>query len=144
MFKPHKAVCLRCNKETIVVVKKMWCRSCNEAQKLNRKGGKKWVKTFAPIPKRSEKRVKLDAAYSVLRKAYLTDHPHCFANIKGICTHEATQIHHLHWGKDREKHMNDFANVVGLCFYCHQYTHDVMSKTEAMERGLKKLDNEPT
>lgn len=139
MFKPHLTICKGCRLYRIVVVKAMLCHQCNEAKK---KAGEtpRPIKSRSPINKRSEKRIRLDEAYKILRVQYLKDHPNCFANLKGICTKEAQDIHHLLWGKDREANMNDFTQVVSICRPCHTYTHSVMSKAEAIQRGLKKIE----
>ena len=119
--------------------KERYSKICWE-KKLLAEGKKPVVKQRTPIAKMSDKRQKLNTAYLILRTQFLKDHPHCFAQLKGICTKEAQDCHHLFWGKDREANMNDFSNIVPICRPCHTYTHSVMSKTEAIERGLKKVE----
>jgi hypothetical protein len=43
MFKIHYGICVLCNQESLLVVKKMWCDKCNYEQKQNKKklAGKK-------------------------------------------------------------------------------------------------------
>lgn len=135
MFKPHKTGCSSCSQYGYVVVKALLCHRCNEELKREKKG---LSKVRAPIKKVSDKRKALDIAYSILRADYLKQHPHCQIAIRGVCTYESIDIHHTHWGQDREKYMNDFSTVLSTCRNCHSYVHNVMSAKEARELGLKK------
>jgi len=119
---------------------KRYCKDCWSDLNLKISGGKA-VKKHYVIPKRSEKRIKKDAAYYVLQKKYLADHPVCELNIEGECTHKSSEIHHTYWGKDRDKYMNDFTTVKAGCTPCHRYVHDKMSAEEAIEKGFKRVDN---
>lgn len=40
MFKPHLGTCLICQKESLLVVKKGWCKKCNHQEKVKKKGRK--------------------------------------------------------------------------------------------------------
>lgn len=95
--------------------------------------------TQKPIPKQSPRRKKLDAAYSILRKQYLKDHPNCELNCSAKCSRVATDIHHLYWSGDREEFMNDFKEVKAGCRECHNEIHTKMSLEEVIERGFKKI-----
>lgn len=53
------------------------------------------IKPKVPISKRSDKNIKLDEVYKIIRAAYLKNHPKCEANIKGICSINSQDIHHL-------------------------------------------------
>ncbi len=97
-------------------------------------------KSQKPIPKQSDRRKKLDAAYSILRNEYMKNHPKCMAMLVG-CTLNSEHCHHLFWGKDREQHMNDFSNVMAICASCHRSVHDKLSAEEAIEMGFKKQRN---
>lgn len=120
-----------------------WDRKVYETQKAKPNNiVSKPIPTRTPIKKVSDKRKLMDIAYSALRRSYLDTHPFCAATIKGVCTLKSDDIHHLYWGKDREKHMNDFTNVISICRGCHTYIHSVMGKAEAIQMGFKKQDNE--
>lgn len=140
MFKPGKGKCVKCSNDTLIVVKKGLCHRCNEAMKKSKKVAKiaGLTQLRTPIKKVSDKRAKANIAYTSLRKIYMEQHPHCQAALRGVCTHEANDIHHLFWSKDREKYMNDFANVMAVCRQCHVFIHSVMTKDEAINKGFKK------
>lgn len=96
------------------------------------------VKTQKPIPKRSDRRKKLDTAYSILRKIHLETHKFCELQCSSDCTKIGTDIHHLFWAGDREEHMNDFAEILVGCRNCHNFVHTKMSAEEARKKGFKK------
>lgn len=135
MFKPHKNFCCICEKETIVVVKAMFCARCNEAQKRAKKG---LPTKRPPLNQRSEKREKLDALYSIVSKQYLKDHPKCEANIQGVCSFVSKDIHHLYSGANRSKYYIDETTFKAVCRNCHTHIHSSMSADEAISLGLKK------
>jgi hypothetical protein len=90
-----------------------------------------------PIAKKSEKRKKQEIAYQALRKVYLATHPHCEANIPGVCSGEpAHEIHHQFSGKDREKYFLDATTWKAVERSCHDWIH--LHPIEAREMGLLK------
>lgn len=89
-----------------------------------------------PISKQSPKRKKLDAAYSILRKQFLQDHPMCQVHVNGVCTGPATQIHHSYDAGDREKYMNDTSTWFAVDFACHEFIHN--NSLWAKEQGFLK------
>jgi hypothetical protein len=93
-----------------------------------------------PIKKVSDKRAKLNAAYSVLKKSYIKRFPKCQVNLQG-CKGEAIDIHHLFSGKNRAKYFLDETTWKGTCNFCHRQIHDKLSMEEAIEKGLKRIDN---
>lgn len=136
MFRPHYAICKCHNLHRLIVVKAGLCQEGNEDRKKTRKAPTS-PKPRKPIKKVSDKRKKLNALYSILRTQFLKDHPKCQASI--ACQQgESTDIHHLFWGKDREKHLNDFSNVLAVCRKCHKFIHDKLSAEEARRLGFKK------
>jgi hypothetical protein len=129
MWRPHKGICICHNKENIIVVKAGFCKIGNDAQKRAKKG---LPTKRPPLNKRSEKREKLDALYSIVSKQYLKDHPKCEFKIEGICTHTATSVHH---GKGRTGALLlDTKYFKSGCLPCHSYVE--LHPVEAKEKGF--------
>jgi len=137
-----------------MVVKKKICNGCKE-EKLIYKciDGKKYCKycTYILIPPKqtvtktfinrvSDKKKQKDIEYSKLRKLYLESHPFCEAKLPGICTAEATDIHHLYSGKNRSKYYLQVDTYKAVCRNCHNYIHDHLSIEDAIEMGLKLIE----
>lgn len=131
-----------------MVVKKKICNGCKE-EKLIYKciDGKKYCKycTYILIPPKqtvtktvinrvSDKKKQKDVEYSKLRKLYLESHPFCEAKLPGICTAEATDIHHMS-GKIGDDYL-DVNNFIALCRACHVWVEN--NPTEAKELGFSK------
>jgi hypothetical protein len=106
MFKIHKGICICHGEPNFIVVKAGYCRAGNEAMKRLKKGLSKFV---APIAKTSDKRAKLDLAYSVLRKNFLKNHPVC--QVKD-CEHQSTDVHHK---KGRGEYYLDETTFLAVC-----------------------------
>lgn len=105
-------------------IKKVAVRDANEPIK---------PKKVYVIPKVSDKQKKINAAYAVLRKAFLKRKPHCEAQLRD-CTYVATQCHH---SKGRiGKNMLDDSTYVALCHNCHTLIEN--SPYMAKELGLSK------
>jgi hypothetical protein len=131
-----------------MVIKKKICNGCKE-EKLIYKciDGKKYCKycTYILIPPKqtvtktvinrvSDKKKQKDVEYSKLRKLYLESHPFCEANLPGICTAEATDIHHKS-GKIGDDYL-DVTNFISLCRACHLWVEN--HPIEAKELGFSK------
>jgi hypothetical protein len=131
-----------------MVIKKKICNGCKE-EKLIYKciDGKKYCKycTYILIPPKqtvtktvinrvSDKKKQKDVEYSKLRKLYLESHPFCEANLPGICTAEATDIHHKS-GKIGDDYL-DVTNFISLCRSCHLWVEN--HPIEAKELGFSK------
>lgn len=92
-----------------------------------------------PIKKRSEKRDILDFIYfNILRPIQLRLHPKCQANIAGICTHVATDIHHI---KGRGVFYLIIKFFMSLCRNCHNKINDNPEWAEA--NGFTEKRNVP-
>lgn len=84
-----------------------------------------------PIPSRSPKRIKEEAAYTALRKVFLTQHPFCAMKIVGLCTYNATDVQHK---KGRGKYYLDTRFWMPACRCCHNWATD--HPAEAIELGF--------
>ncbi len=115
-----------------------YCRDCwrlvSDKPKLKPTAKRK------PIAPRSSKQAKKDAAYKILRDIFMKNHPMCEAKLPG-CSSTATDIHHLYGGKDRSKYYLDSGTWRSICRPCHTFCHDKLSSEEAIELGLKLVDN---
>jgi RNase P subunit RPR2 len=129
-----------------MVKKKKICNNCNNLTFIYKSiGVNKYCKNCSmklfPIKKISKigsKRKKQNDEYSKLRKLYLDAHPFCEANLPGVCTSVATDIHHLYSGKNRNKYYLDDTTWKAICRNCHIFIHDKLSAEEAIELNLKK------
>lgn len=130
--------CSLCEQETVIWKQfsgKRYCRNC--WARIKPPVQTTAPKSFTPIPKRSAKRIKQEAAYSVLRKVFLDQHPECMAKIEGVCSGDRThEIHHQHSGKDREKYFLDTGTWLALERSCHDWIHS--HPLESRELGLLK------
>lgn len=70
---------------------------------------------------RSSKKEKLDAAYSILRKNFLSTHPMCEVRLPG-CSLEAHDIHHKH-GRVGGLYLDD-TEFIASCRHCHTEIHN--------------------
>jgi len=133
LYKSRPALCKNCamkynyhNKEKVSE------NGLNKAREV-----KKYV-----IPKVSEKKAKINALYSVLRKQFLKDNPNCeVGQIKKLafihCMHKATSIHHAGSGSNKRKYYLDTTTWFSTCDYCHDVIHTLLSAEELYELGLK-------
>ena len=87
--------------------------------------------TKKPIRSRSPKRKKKEAEYSKKRKQFLTEHPYCEIPVPGICTHHATDVHHVD-GRV-EDNLTDEDGFKAGCRACHQWVH--ANPADARELG---------
>jgi hypothetical protein len=97
------------------------------------------IKKQKPIPKQSDRRKKLDLAYTILRKKHLETHKFCELLCSPECNGVGEDIHHLYWAGDREEFMNDFSEVKVGCRSCHKFVHEKMSSEEVIEKGFRKI-----
>lgn len=118
MFKPRKSICVSCQKECIVVVKKLLCAQCNHKSK-----GKKITK-IKPL---SDKRKRQNDEYLLLRKQYLKQYPACEVKLSG-CTKTATEIHHAR--KRTGSMLTNEKYFVAICRNCHTRVENLNIKTK--------------
>jgi len=125
-----------------MVVKKKICAGCDTLTYIYKNvGGKKYCKpcTYklfppSPIKKVSDRRKQEDVEYSKKRKLFLEAHPSCQAKLPGICTGEATDIHHMA-GKIGANYL-DVNNFIALCRACHNFCE--LNPKDAKELELSK------
>ena len=134
-----------------MIQKKKICSNCNlESYIWTSRGGKKLCKKCSttgvdmkkpttkakPIAPRSQKRSKEERLYSAKRVLFLLDFPMCQANIQGVCTGQATEVHHKYSGKDRSQFFTDEETWLAICRNCHNWVHS--NSKHARELGLLK------
>ena len=129
------------------------CNGCGKSKKIWKNiNGKKYcitctnkiippkkITTTITISKRSEKRIIKDKQYAKIRKRFLLAHPVCMVKLPD-CTYEATQIHHLYSGRDRDKYFLDDNTWKSTCGSCHTKIHNSFSSEELIKLGLKLID----
>ena len=134
MFKAHRGTCVDCSKVKILVVKALRCDQCNYAFKQSKKGLSAKPKAISFM---SDKRKVENKEYLKAREEYLLEHPKCEANIAGVCSKKATDIHHKYSGSNRSKFMNDKSTFMSICRNCHSYIHNSLSADESRKLGFK-------
>jgi len=127
-----------------MIAKLKMCAGCNQPKHIWKSSGKEkyckecWYsmekpKSISPVSKKRQ--VEMDE-YSKKRKLFLIANPNCQAKLVG-CSGEATDVHHLYSGKDREKYYLQISTWKAVCRSCHNFIHDRFSSEEAIEMGLK-------
>lgn len=130
--------CSSCNKSKPIwkrVGKILYCKICWGAHKPIQL--KPIVKQLV-IPPRSPKRIKEDAEYSKRRKPFLKKHSTCEANLPGICTYQATDVHHMA-GRIGDL-LLDETYWKALCRACHVWVELNPEKAKEMRLSTTRLD----
>lgn len=86
-----------------------------------------------PIPQKSEKRKKVDAEYSKLKKQMMSESNKCEAGLAG-CDKIAVDLHHK--AKRTPKNICDRNNLLRVCRPCHQKIE--ANPLMALELGFSK------
>ncbi len=128
----------------MIPVKQKKCAGCSEYKHIWKSHGKEkyckecWYKMEPPkkaAPISKKRKVEQDE-YSKRRELFLIAHPKCEAKLVG-CTGNATDVHHLFSGKDRDKYYLKISTWKAVCRSCHNYIHDHLSADDAIEMGLR-------
>jgi len=127
MIKPKLKECSVCHKLSV-----LWrsnpkmCKECAQKEKVSISKFKYQTKVIKRV---STKQQKLNAAYMVLRNAFMKNHKLCEANLIDLagCTRKATECHHPN---GRGKYLLDDSRFIALCHNCHAYieTHPTFAK----------------
>ena len=131
MIEKKLKLCFSCNRLKHIwknIEGKKYCKECCSIIQP-----KTLKKSLIQIPTFSSKRAKLTAVYTVIRKKFLLDHPMCQIHLNG-CTQKATDIHHMHSGKDREQYYLDISTWKSACRNCHDWIHN--HEKDAKELGF--------
>lgn len=86
-----------------------------------------------PIPQKSEKKKKVDAEYSKLKKQMMKESDKCEAKLAG-CTKVATDLHHVQ-GRGKEL-TTKIENLIRVCRSCHSQIE--LKPLLAVNLGLSK------
>lgn len=116
-------------------VRHRYCKTCWSCHPQNTKAAKtSATKTNKPIAPRSHKRSKQEKLYSAKRAIFMVNNSMCEANIVGLCTQRATDVHHKA-GRSGDM-LLDESEWMAVCRACHDWieTHP----PEATELGFRK------
>lgn len=86
-----------------------------------------------PIPKRTDKRAKIDRVYNARVKVWKVENPLCMARLDG-CMRITTDCHHIE--PRTEKNLLIEENWMPVCPPCHRRITD--DSNNAIEKGLSK------
>jgi predicted HNH restriction endonuclease len=56
------------------------------------------------------------------------------------CAIEATDVHHLFSGRNKDKYYLDMSTWKAVCRNCHRAIHNYLSAEEAIKLGLKRVE----
>lgn len=132
MLQAKKKKCSGCGETTVIWKsegREKYCKQCWSCHKTSGVRQTSAKKRTALSP-RSPKQRRIEAAYAVLRKAYLDSHQMCQAHLSGCSTY-ATDIHHK---AGRGENMLDQSTYLAVCRPCHQWIE--LNPTEAKEKGF--------
>ncbi len=76
--------------------------------------------TRTPLRKVSSKRGRALREYTCKRRTFLETHTTCEIGRKGICTHRAGEVHHVH---GRGPNLNAVGTWLAVCRCCHDWVH---------------------
>lgn len=96
------------------------------------------IVSITPIPRQSDKEKKRQAAYKVVRKYYLDDHPKCEAMVSRDCNFIADQIHHK-CGRIGDLLIN-MKYFLATCDSCHKWIEKNVKKAKILGFSLNRLD----
>lgn len=131
MMQKKLKTCNKCSLPKLIWKKEgreRYCQSCwNEI--------KPTVPKHKPvqIKKISDKQSKLNTAYSVLRKSFLSTNPYCQARLSCICSINATDVHHM---EGRGVKTLDTTTWLAVCRLCHCWIEE--HPLQAKELNLSK------
>jgi len=133
MIIPKLKLCDGCGRKSRIwknVDGKKLCKQCSHTgvAKLSIKPTAK----SKPIAPRSQKRSKEERLYSINRVVFLQENPMCQAHLPGICTGQATEVHHKAGRIGRL--LLDILHWLGVCHACHHWIEN--NRAEAMELGF--------
>ena len=100
-------------------------------------------KVYAKPNKVSEKRLHENVEYLILRSKFITENPHCKAQVNGYCTEKTEDVHHKSGRVG--KNFLDTTTFLPVCRSCHTYIES--HPQEAKEKGwsMSRLQKqEPT
>ena len=123
--------CTKCGLESLIWSSRGGQKLCKRCATTGVVINKPTIKA-KPIAPRSQKRLLEERLYSVKRNVFLQNHPMCEAHVQGICTGQATEIHHKAGkiGKD----LIDELNFLAVCRGCHNYIEE--KRIWAIEKGF--------
>lgn len=131
--------CDGCQKDKLIWKRyqgKKYCKDCCYSLEINKKQP---VKPSKPLSKKSSKQTKLDAAYSVIREAFLKANPFCQAKLSG-CLLNSTDVHHK---AGRGIYMLDSTLFLSVCRMCHNKIEEnpVMAKEMGFSVSRESIRN---
>ena len=148
----HKLkICFGCKKSKYIWKRdlgKGYCKQCwniHRQKKSDVKFNKK-MKVFANqkifVPKKriypkSQKRIIADKKYSKLRLKLLDEHPHCQAQIPGVCSGLSTQCHHKA-GRIGSLY-TDYSKFLAVCHNCHNWIEIHVIEAKELGFSLNRL-----
>jgi len=131
-----KKYCSGCDSEQYIWKNhegKKYCKMCWSSQNKSIKKPKAILSPRGQIAQKSDKQKAIDKAYTLMRKAYMTQNPLCNIKIPGVCTGPSCDVHHTA-GRGIQTLVQ--ATWVATCRECHNYCHS--NPLEARKLGFLK------
>lgn len=128
----HKLkICSRCGFERTIwktLGRERYCKTCAL-----------FLFPYSKTKPRSDKKIKKDKGYSVLCAKFKETHPYCEVMLPE-CSKFTTDVHHTHFGKDKDKFYLIVSTWKAACRNCHHVIHDILSTEELIKLGLRTVD----
>jgi len=134
-----KKKCSRCGETTVIWKsegREKYCKQCWSCQKTSVRQTSAKTRSTALSP-RSPKQRRIEAAYSVIRKAYLETHSMCEAHLAGCATY-ATDIHHK---AGRGTLTLDSTTFLAVCRSCHMWIETHPKESKDLGFSIERLKN---
>lgn len=137
---PKEKICDGCGKSRPIWknamvdgVRHRFCQYCWSCHPENTKSAKKSTSS-KPIAPRSHKRSKEEKMYAGKRAIFMSTHQMCEANIVGLCTQKASEVHHKA-GRIGDL-LLDETKWMAVCRSCHTWIEE--HPNEATEMGFRE------
>jgi hypothetical protein len=131
-----KKYCSGCDSEQYIwknYESKKYCKMCWSSQTKSIKKPTAKLNPHSPIKQKSDKQKAIDKAYSLMRKAYMSQNPLCNIKIPGICTGPSCDVHHME-GRGIQTLVQ--STWISCCRACHSWVH--LNSKQARTLGFLK------
>jgi hypothetical protein len=118
-----KKYCSGCDSEQYIWKNhegKKYCKMCWSSQNQSIKKPTAILSPRGQIAQKSDKQKAIDKAYTLMRKAYMTQNPLCNVKIPGVCTGPSCDVHHME-GRGIQTLVQ--STWVATCRECHSWVH---------------------
>jgi hypothetical protein len=128
-----KKICSSCNTEQYIWKRHLGQPFCKSCWSCHESKDKPKAKVSSKLKQKSDKQKVINKAYTLMRKAYMTQNPLCNIKIPGVCTGSSCDVHHME-GRGIQTLVQ--STWVATCRECHIWVH--LEPKLARELGFLK------